>query len=88
MFQVEMCNLGDCSMFTQWSSWSKCDRLCNGFRSRSRSCTDITDPKICNSNYLNEQQLCSSFDECNESYLSISITNYFEKILLKFHFIF
>jgi hypothetical protein len=70
MFQADTCNLGDCSMFTQWSSWSKCDRLCNGFRSRSRSCTEITDPKICNTNYLNENQLCSNFDECNQSYLS------------------
>lgn len=63
VYQVKTCMLSKCSFHTQWSAWSTCNKLCDGFRSRSRSCSlnDYSNEnlrKLCTDVYLKNVEVC------------------------------
>jgi hypothetical protein len=59
--QLDNCTLGSCSAFTEWTAWTTCNKMCSGFRTRSRNCA--ADP--CNAGYLVESQPCSQLNGCD-----------------------
>ena len=69
MYIVENCNMGACPVYTDWSEWSDCSRICNGFRVRERNCS-VFNPRFCTSLYLRQKQTCSDIPDCDKSVLS------------------
>lgn len=67
--QVEKCMLRDCSLYTEWSEWSSCSRVCSGFRNRNRSCLIEENSKHCTNEYLHECEPCGLVD-CSNSIIS------------------
>jgi hypothetical protein len=65
LIQVENCNLKSCQLYSEWSGWSACNKLCDGTQSRNRNCLldDETSP-LCSSFYLNDKQPCG-FINCS-----------------------
>ena len=70
-FQIETCSEQACGLYSAWSDWSECNKVCGGSKTRQRSCL-VADSsnELCASIYLNEAQACSSFDSCNSAILS------------------
>lgn len=75
IYQVKTCMLSKCSFHTQWSDWSTCNKLCDGFRSRSRNCSlnDYSNEnlrKLCTDVYLKNVEVCG-FSNCKNLVTSL-----------------
>lgn len=68
-YQIQTCNDQKCRIYTEWSDWTTCSKICGGFRSRQRSCARNT-LNLCNENYLNDVQACSLLDDCKSTIIS------------------
>jgi hypothetical protein len=73
--QVEECRIKQCSVYTEWSDWGSCSRICDGVRNRTRVCLLDNGNKFCDKIYLFETELCG-LTEC-----PVSITSKFLKNL-------
>ena len=69
--QIDDCSMPKCSMYSEWSNWSSCSKLCSGTRSRRRSCSPIyATNELCNQAYLFESQPCSLLENCQAANIS------------------
>ena len=67
--QVEDCRIAICHYYTEWSEWSTCNRICNGFRNRSRTCLLDSKNLNCDQRNLLETEPCEQID-CKSSIIS------------------
>jgi hypothetical protein len=70
--QVNTCSINTCRLYTDWSAWSSCTKVCGGITSRSRSCA----PNVnCDTNFLYQTKSCG-LDDCDSIILSIHLAKY------------
>ena len=68
-YRIEKCMLAKCSFYSEWTGWSACNKICGGYRTRTRNCT-LTGQNVeafdhlCNSVYLNNVEVCE-YDDCS-----------------------
>jgi hypothetical protein len=64
------CELPQCEMYSEWSEWSLCSRVCGGVHQRQRDCVGNN---LCEDYYLEQEEVCgfscSSLFPCNYSIL-------------------
>lgn len=70
VYDIQTCNVNRCRFYSEWSSWSPCDKICDGFKSRFRSCEPGVTSELCNPVYLKDIQMCSSFEDCSSTIIS------------------
>lgn len=70
LYQVEACNDQQCGLYSPWSDWTACSKICGGFRSRARTCLLIDNANgFCDQSYLREINMCNNLDSCQSSVL-------------------
>jgi hypothetical protein len=67
-YQVKECNTDECRVYGAWSEWTKCSKLCGGYRTRSRVCVS-NNGNPCNPDFLQETEPCSFVDDCANTIL-------------------
>ncbi len=69
--EVKYCSLPACTLYSTWSDWSPCSKICDGQQTRSRSCLLDPSDMYCDAAYVNELKFCGQRD-CSTIAISIN----------------
>jgi len=65
------CKANGCALYTEWSDWSSCSKICGGYSTRTRACLP---GKACDEKYLNQFKSCG-LSGCNATIIKLTRTD-------------
>jgi len=77
--ETQTCKANGCALYTEWSDWSSCSKICGGYSTRTRSCLP---GKTCDDKYFSQFKSCG-LSSCNTTIIS-NLRIFIELLLLMY----